>query len=177
LRDSFGLYLEDLGMAHRDTVTALQLKEFQTILNTVRSPKNRDIAVRDGFETARALFDALDDIRERLMEAFPLLEGFHKWGPKLGVWFEDDWGNSWIGCGLYKTPQASTRASRTIDLSVNFPHDPAVPITFQLDARLPKQREEQKEWPLRDWCRTGTLDEEFLFSKVRDYAKRWGVVR
>ncbi len=174
LLESFIDFLEDLGMAHRKTVTAGQLTELQKVWNTVRSAKDRTIAVRDGFETAAALRGILDDIRERLIEAHPVLEKFRRWGPALGVSVE--WEYSWIGCGLYEKPKGSKHESRYFNLSVRFPHDPGEPVEFCVEGAPRRQSDRYACVTLPRLCRTGTLDEEFLFSRSRGCAKRWGVV-
>ena len=170
---SFVKHLEELGMAHRRRITATQLKRLAAVWKAIRG-ENANAAVQNAFETADAVTELLESVRDRLVESYPTLGALRCSGPNCGFIEEDDDEKvsfDWLKLGLYRGRWAHFH----FEFGMYFRRDDDS-AWFDALVEGEKTKYEDADWPLRKVTTGGVLDEDKLFALVKDCAEKWGVV-
>jgi hypothetical protein len=114
LRDSFCLYLEELGMAHREDVHLRDLNGLRELLNAIAGDRRwRSVSPRNAFDVADSCLHLLREVARDAREEVPSLTNWARTGPSyskneidgeyyhhLGFWFHRKRGKEMVGAGL-----------------------------------------------------------------------------
>jgi hypothetical protein len=82
LRDSFCLYLEELGMAHREDIKTADLDRLNELFQAIAgNAKRRSVAPRNAFDVAESCLHLLREVVGNAREELPGLEAWSRRGP------------------------------------------------------------------------------------------------
>jgi len=114
LRDSFCLYLEELGMAHREDVRVRDLERLNELFNAIAGDRRWvSVSPRNAFDVADSCLHLLREVARDAREEVPSLTNWARTGPfysknnidgrhyhHLGFWFHRQGGREKIGAGF-----------------------------------------------------------------------------
>ena len=102
LRDSFCLYLEELGMAHREVVRPEDLHRLYDLLDTIAASdrKWRSVNPRNAFDVAESCLHLLREVARDAREELPALREWSRRGPFYSK-NRDDYGDYWHHLGFF----------------------------------------------------------------------------
>jgi hypothetical protein len=81
LPDAFCLYLEELGMAHREDVRPDDLKRLHELFSTIAPHKQGRMSPRNAFEVAESCLHLLREVARAARDEIPVLQNWSRRGP------------------------------------------------------------------------------------------------
>jgi hypothetical protein len=102
LRDSFCLYLEELGMAHRENVRPDDMGKLYALLRAITST-NRSQTINPGaaFDAAESCLHLLREVARDAKEQMPNLQNWSRRGPHYAKWFDREHDRYWHHLGFF----------------------------------------------------------------------------
>jgi hypothetical protein len=171
LCESFGRYLEELGMAYREQIRADDLNRVSKLFQRVTGVENTHFDPRDAFRIADDCLGLLDDVMAAAVEDHPKLAKWSRRGASYYKWREEKRG--WCHYLAFRFHDANWRT--WFGGQFLFQDTAAAPM-WEVSGKTPKTGERSYIKGLQSVSTDGKLDQLKMLRSFFAGAKRLGVI-
>jgi hypothetical protein len=173
--DAFAEFLEESGMAYRESLTKTDLNHVRSILNKVLSSRYSEIVPGSSFLLAHNCLELLRDVRRVFLEENPRFTTWKTWGP--GYFHEADGGHEAISHHAFGFDFFPERwLARHLCCRLYFPVSPSKPIYWYIRHRR-KQADlnQEQDIALSRILTRNHLDPDKMARALGSAAESWKV--
>ena len=175
LCEEFGLYLEELNMAHRE-VTADDIRKMTKLFDVIRREKNDVFKTRSAaaFNAALTLLTLLDAVLRGALETQPKLKSWKRWGPSYFRWEENPGGKTFTH--RFGFVLKDRRSKHEVEAAIRFA-DGGHPASWVVECSAGGNRQLlRRSRKLKDVCKGDALDPEEMRQMFMDDLRAAGIL-
>ena len=173
LRDSFCLYLEELGMAHREDVRPADLQRLYELFETIASSnrKWKGVTPRNAFDVGESCLHLLREVARDVRDEVPKFQNWARRGPMYSK-NRDTKGNYWHHLGFHFRKQ---RNDEMVGAGFSFLQDHPY-AKWEVWRQQPKGLVDQRMSDFKKVCgKAGALDRSKMLHSFLQQARNLGL--